>query len=171
MLMIRLSRTGRKNAPTYRLIVSEKGRDPWGKSLEIVGHYNPRREEREIVIDAERVKYWISKGAQASETVWNLLVDQKIVEGKKRGASHISKKRFGEMNKAKIEAEKAAADKKAAEEAAKEAAKAKAAEEKAAAEAAAAAEKEAAEAAAAAPAPAEETPAAEAPAAEETPAA
>ncbi len=157
MLMIRLSRTGRKNAPTYRLIVSEKGRDPWGKSLEIVGHYNPRREERELVIDAERVKYWISKGAQASETVWNLLVDEKIVEGKKKGASHISKKRFAEMNKVKLEAEKAAADKKAAEEAAKAAAAAKAAEEKAAAEAAAAAPKE--------------EPAPEAPTTEEAPAA
>lgn len=110
MLTIRLSRTGRKNQPLYRVIISEKGRDPWGNALEILGHYNPRRHPRELVLDVERVKYWLSKGADASETVWNLLIDEKLVEGKKRNVTHLNQKRQKSIadEKAKNEEAKAA---------------------------------------------------------------
>ncbi len=91
MVSIRLSRVGRRNQPSYRMIVVPKHKDPWGKALDIVGHYNPRMSPPEIKLDAERIKGWIAKGAEASDTVWNLLVDAKIVEGKKRSTSHISK--------------------------------------------------------------------------------
>ena len=106
MLVIRLSRVGKKKQPEYRLIVSEKTKDPWGKVLEIVGNYNPRRNPRELILKADRIKDWLAKGAEASDTVWNLLVDEKIVEGKKHSVTHISKAR---TDKAAEKAKKAAA--------------------------------------------------------------
>jgi small subunit ribosomal protein S16 len=60
MLTIRFSRVGKKSFPTYRLIISEKARDPYGKSLEILGSYNPHT--KDLVAKADRIKYWISKG-------------------------------------------------------------------------------------------------------------
>lgn len=83
MLMIRLARRGKKNKPFYRVVVSEKARDLFGKALEIVGHYNPTSPHKERVLDTERIRYWLSKGAKASPTVHNLLIDAKVIEGKK----------------------------------------------------------------------------------------
>ena len=93
MLTIRLSRVGKPKQPVYRLIISEKGRDTWGRALEFLGQYNPRANPKYINFNAERVKYWLSKGAQTSDTVRNLLIDQKIIEGKKTSPVAISKKR------------------------------------------------------------------------------
>lgn len=151
MLSIRLSRVGKKKAPVYRIVVMPKHRDPWANNVEILGHYNPRREPRELVIKADRVKHWISKGAQPTDTVWNLLVDEKIVEGDKRGATHLSKKRKGKLEEKAAEAKEKEAE-----------AKAKAEEEKAAAAEAAKAEAEAAKAKAEEEAAAKEAPAEEA---------
>lgn len=139
MLSIRLTRTGRKKAPTYRVVVMPKHRDPWGRVIEILGHYNPRTNPRTLVLKADRIKHWLSQGAECTDTVWNLLVDEKIVDGKKQTASHLTKKRRGKL------AEKETA-KREAEEAAKAAeaeAKAKAKEEAEAAKAAEAAKEEA----------------------------
>jgi small subunit ribosomal protein S16 len=85
MLAIRLSRVGKKNMPLYRVIISEKHKDLYGDCLEILGSYNPHT--KELKINAEKTKYWISKGAGMSETVNNLLVEKKIIEGKKVKAS------------------------------------------------------------------------------------
>jgi small subunit ribosomal protein S16 len=104
MLTIRFSRVGKKKQPSYRLLVSEKSKDPWGKYLEILGTYNPRSTPSAIDLKTDRIKYWLGKGAQTSDTVWNLFVDQKIVEGDKRLKVKISKKR-----KEKIEKKKQAA--------------------------------------------------------------
>ncbi len=93
MLTIRLSRVGKRKQPIYRLIVSEKGRDPWGRSLEIIGNYNPRSTPPQINFKNDRIAYWLSKGAQASDTVWNMLVDLKLVQGEKRQKVNISKRR------------------------------------------------------------------------------
>ncbi|MBU2613560.1 30S ribosomal protein S16 [Patescibacteria group bacterium] len=93
MLTIRLTRIGKRKQPTYRFIVSEKTRDPWGKALEILGHYNPRTSPSTFEVKEDRVKHWIGKGAQCSETVWNLFVDRKIVEGEKRRKVVISTRR------------------------------------------------------------------------------
>ena len=82
--MIRLSRVGKIKQPTYRLIVSEKSKDTHGKYLEILGTYNPRTNPATIKFEAERIKYWMSKGAQPSDTVHNLLVDQKIIDEPKK---------------------------------------------------------------------------------------
>lgn len=91
MLTIRLSRVGKKNKPTYRLIISEKGRDLYGKSLEILGSYNPHT--KDLQAKAERIKYWLSQGTQMSPTVNNLLIEKNIIEGKKVVASKPGKKK------------------------------------------------------------------------------
>jgi len=107
MLTIRLSRTGKKKQPMYRFVIMDKRKDPWGKSLEILGSRNPRT--KETILEVERIKYWISKGAEASDSVWNILVDQKIVEGKKRNVTHISAARRKTMADEKAKAETPAA--------------------------------------------------------------
>ncbi len=73
MLVIRLQRTGRENLPTYRLVVAEKARPVKGKSLELVGHYLPARENPVFEFKADRIKEWVSKGATPSDTVARLL--------------------------------------------------------------------------------------------------
>jgi small subunit ribosomal protein S16 len=81
MLAIKLSKTGKTNKKNFRLIISEKSRDPYGDVLEILGSYNPH--SKELVVKTERIKYWLSKGAKMTETVNNLLVVKNIIEGKK----------------------------------------------------------------------------------------
>lgn len=102
MLTIRLSRIGKKNKPLYRLIISEKSRDPWGKSLEILGSYNPY--SKELQTKSDRISYWIGKGAEMSPTVNNLLIDKGVIKGDKTVAS----KRGKVAVKAEIEAKNAA---------------------------------------------------------------
>ena len=83
MLVIRLSRVGKKKQPSYRIVVQEKQRDPWGTSFENVGFYNPRSKPKTITLKEDRIKEWLAKGAQPSATVHNLLVDAKIIRGEK----------------------------------------------------------------------------------------
>ncbi len=83
MLSIRLSRVGKKKMPSYRLIVTEKTRDPWGKVLEQLGTYDPLSKPRKIDFNLDRIKYWMSKGAQPSTTVHNMLIDLKAIEAEK----------------------------------------------------------------------------------------
>jgi len=111
MLMLRLRRVGKKSQPTYRVIVSEKARNTQGKYLELLGTYNPRTQPRTVELNAERITYWISKGAQASPTVHNLLVDQKIVQQEKVKSSkskHGKKKAAAQASAPKAEAAPAA---------------------------------------------------------------
>lgn len=83
MLKIRLQRVGRKAEPVFRLVLTDsKNSTKSGKSLEILGNYDARRGESSA-FKADRISYWLGKGAQASGTVHNLLVSKKIVEGKK----------------------------------------------------------------------------------------
>ncbi len=124
MLTIRLSQVGKKNKKMFRLIVSEKTKDPFGDCLEILGSYNPH--SKDLQLKADRVKHWIENGAELSPTVNNLLIEKKVITGKKLTSSSISKNRTEKMNKKQEETKKAAADKVAKEEAA---AAAKAAEE------------------------------------------
>lgn len=83
MLSIRLSRTGKKNAPSYRVIVTEKSRDPWGKYLEILGFYNPRLASKIFNLKEDRLKYWLSVGAKLTPTIHNLLVNQGVIKAEK----------------------------------------------------------------------------------------
>ncbi|MEK7109443.1 MAG: 30S ribosomal protein S16 [Patescibacteria group bacterium] len=82
MLTIRLSRVGRKNDPSFRVIVVESKRKPQpGNYLENVGSYDPRVDR--IELKADRILHWIGMGATVSDTVHNLLVSKKIIDGKK----------------------------------------------------------------------------------------
>lgn len=83
MLKIRLQRVGRKHEPVFRLVLTDsKNSTKSGKFIEILGNYDSRRGEKAVYKD-ERIKHWLSKGAQASGTVHNFLVSRKIIEGKK----------------------------------------------------------------------------------------
>jgi len=108
MLTIKLSEIGKTNKKVFRLIISEKGRDPYGNALEILGSYNPY--SKELQTKGERIKYWLSKGAQMTDSVNNLLVDHKVVEGQKVKASKAapqSEKRAAQL-KAKVDKKAAA---------------------------------------------------------------
>jgi len=73
MLMIRLARFGAKKKPFYRVVVIEKERARNGRSLEVVGHYNPLTTPAQVLLRHERIDYWTKNGAQMSETVKSLL--------------------------------------------------------------------------------------------------
>jgi len=120
MLVIRLTRIGKKNQPAYRVVLTEKTNPVRGKFQEILGSYNPRLKSKQL--KAERIKYWLSKGAQASGTVHNLLVNEKIISGPKVKTWHPKKKtvevrkaKEAELISAKAEVAKVAAETKAAE--------------------------------------------------------
>lgn len=81
MLTIRLSRIGKKNKPQFRVVVQEKSKATTSRFIEQVGFYNPHKEQDSIQLEKERIKYWLSRGAQASPTVFNILVANKIVAG------------------------------------------------------------------------------------------
>ena len=69
MLMIRLSRTGARKQPHYRVVVIEKERARNGRPVEVVGTYNPRTTPASIELKRERIDYWVSKGAKMSDRV------------------------------------------------------------------------------------------------------
>ena len=82
MLKIRLQRVGRVNVATFRLLLTDsKNSTKSGKFLEILGMYDPVHNIKEV--KADRVKYWMSQGAQLSDTVHNWLIDKKVIPGKK----------------------------------------------------------------------------------------
>lgn len=70
---VRLTRTGSNKQASYRVIVSDSRSPRDGRFIEIIGHYNPRMKPAEIVIDAEKLKAWISKGAQPTDSVKMLM--------------------------------------------------------------------------------------------------
>ncbi|MEA3399093.1 MAG: 30S ribosomal protein S16 [Patescibacteria group bacterium] len=83
MLKIRLQRVGRKNDPAFRVVLTDsKNAAKSGKFKEILGSYDVKAGK--IVLKEERITYWLKNGAQPSDTVFNFLVEQKIVEGKKK---------------------------------------------------------------------------------------
>ncbi len=73
MVRIRLRREGKKGQPSYRIVAADKESPRDGRFLEILGHYNPRTEPATIVVKEDRVYDWISKGAQPSDSVWQVL--------------------------------------------------------------------------------------------------
>ena len=76
MLKIRLSRIGKRGQAYFRVVVVEHTKKPKGEYLELLGTYNPH--EKVLKVKKDRVEYWLSKGAQISPTVNNLLVNHKI---------------------------------------------------------------------------------------------
>lgn len=122
MLRIRLQRTGKVNEQHFRLALTEKTSPAKNKALEILGFYNPRKKEKSF--NKDRISYWISKGAQPSDTAFNLLLAENVIEGQKIKKQKISKKKRMEIKKQEQDAKaKALAEtkaKKATEEAEKQ---------------------------------------------------
>lgn len=77
-----MQRIGRRNDPAFRVVLTEKRSKPTSGQQEILGSFHPKT--KETVLKNERILYWISKGAQASDTVHNLLVSKGVTQGKKR---------------------------------------------------------------------------------------
>jgi small subunit ribosomal protein S16 len=77
VLMIRLARVGARKQPHYRVVVIEKDRARNGRSIEVVGTYNPRTNPASVDLKSDRIAYWTSKGAQFSETVGKLVAKYK----------------------------------------------------------------------------------------------
>ncbi len=73
MLMIRLARCGAKKKPFYRVVVIEKERARNGRSLEVVGTYNPVATPAQVVLKHDRLEYWTGHGAHLSDTVKRLV--------------------------------------------------------------------------------------------------
>lgn len=141
MVRIRLKRMGRRNRPFYRINAVEKRTQRDGKILENLGWYDPMATDsaKQLVVKGDRVKHWLSLGAQATDTVNDILAREGVIDAEAWKAERESRTKKNRAAAIKLAEEKAAAD-------------------KAAAEAEAAAKKAEAEAAAAEPA-AEETPA------------
>lgn len=86
MLIIRLQRVGKKNEPTFRIVLTDSKNGPKsGKFLEILGSYDAR-DKNESKVNADRVKELIADGAQLSDTVRNFLITKGVIEGKKVNA-------------------------------------------------------------------------------------
>ena len=82
MLVIRFFRIGKKNQPSFKIIVCDKRRPPrGGRFVEEVGFWNPLTKEKGL--KSERIKYWLSVGAKPSASVYNLLLKEKIIKGKR----------------------------------------------------------------------------------------
>ncbi len=93
MLVIRFSRVGRKNKSHFRIVAQEHTMAPSGKHVEILGSYNPH--SKEGVFKQKRIEYWVKNGAQISDSVYNLLVRQGTIKGKKRSVKITAKKEKG----------------------------------------------------------------------------
>jgi small subunit ribosomal protein S16 len=87
LLMIRLSRVGARKQPHYRVVVIEKDRARNGRSVEVVGTYNPRTNPASVDFKRDRVDYWVSKGAQLSERVGKLLAKYQPAESETPAAA------------------------------------------------------------------------------------
>ena len=85
--MIRLQRTGRKHEPTFRVVLTDSRKSTKsGKYLENLGWYDSRLKNKIEQLETEKIKYWLSQGAQLSVTLHNFLVSNKVIEGKKINA-------------------------------------------------------------------------------------
>jgi len=107
MLKIRLKRTGKKGQPHYRVVVAQAHRSRNSKSVEEIGYYNPRNKPTTFELDKEKAKYWISKGAQPTDTVAQYFVKEGLIKKLKKG----SKLSTGKKSKKVTEGQEAVASK------------------------------------------------------------
>lgn len=102
MLAIRFNRTGKRNHASFRVVLQEHTKAPGKRHVEILGSYDPHK--KTTILKKERILYWISKGAQTSPVVTNLLIREGVIEGKK-----IAKKMPRPVVKEEVKAEEAPA--------------------------------------------------------------
>ncbi len=76
---IRLTRVGATKQPTYRVVVADGRSARDGRAIEIIGHYNPRTDPIELVVDEAKAKDWLAKGAQPSDTVRRLFKQAGVI--------------------------------------------------------------------------------------------
>jgi small subunit ribosomal protein S16 len=84
---IRLTRVGATKQPAYRVVVTDSRNARDSRPIETIGHYNPRRDPVEFVVDAEKIKSWLAKGAEPSDTVARLLQGAGILPKTERKAA------------------------------------------------------------------------------------
>ncbi len=89
MLVIRLQKVGKIHTATFRVVVTQKTAAAKRKYLELLGSLD--RKTKAVGLNKERILYWISKGAEPSDTVHNLLVSQGIISGAKKPVHKIAK--------------------------------------------------------------------------------
>lgn len=144
MLAISLMRMGAKKRPFYRVVVKEKRSKRDGKYLENVGTYNPMADPAEVNLKHDRIQYWISVGAQPSETVASLIKNNpemteeekaaavqaraEKAEAERKARAEAKRAEAERMEQERLEAERAEAEKAAAESAEAEGAETEAAE-------------------------------------------
>lgn len=87
MLKIRLSRVGKKKQPTYRVVVADARAARDGAVVDVLGHYNPRTDPTTFVVDADRARDWLHKGAQPTERVSRLFAKQGIARATRAEAT------------------------------------------------------------------------------------
>lgn len=104
MVKLRFKRIGKKNQPYFRLVAADVRSPVQGKFIEELGWFNPR--SKEFKFKKKRVDYWLEQGAQTSARVHNLLVDNKIVQGPKRQATHVKQKQSEEEAQEEVSQEK-----------------------------------------------------------------
>lgn len=78
LVTIRLARIGKKKQPYYRIVVIDKSRARNGRFLEVIGHYNPLANPADVDVNEERSRFWLSRGAQPSETVQSIFRKKEI---------------------------------------------------------------------------------------------
>ncbi|MQA74286.1 MAG: 30S ribosomal protein S16 [Solirubrobacterales bacterium] len=78
MVRMRLRRMGSRKNPQWRVVVADRRSPRDGRTIETIGHYNPQTDPSVIVIDSDRARHWLDRGAQPSETVARLLRTQGI---------------------------------------------------------------------------------------------
>lgn len=81
-VVMRMTRTGAKKAPSYRVVVADQRRARDGKFIEIIGTYEPLKAENQVNLDTEKAKTWLKNGAVPSDTVRDLLVKCGVLEKK-----------------------------------------------------------------------------------------
>ncbi len=110
MVKIRLTRTGKKGEPHYRVIVINTREKRESKAIEYLGYYNPRSNPSKFEVDVERIKYWLSVGAQPTETVARFLSKQKLFNKIEKKYSKKPGKKTQERNAKLAEKTKATAE-------------------------------------------------------------
>lgn len=81
MIKLRLRRMGAKKKPNYRIVVADARAKRDGRFIETIGFYNPLTEPSTIRVDADRARYWLGEGAQATDRVSKLLKIQGVTDG------------------------------------------------------------------------------------------
>jgi small subunit ribosomal protein S16 len=105
MIIIRFSRIGKKGHAQYKVVLAEKAYPVQGKFIEQLGSYDPHK--KEAVLKADRIKYWIEKGAACSDSAHNLFVREGLINAEKRKVSIevVEKEAPAEAEKAEVVAE------------------------------------------------------------------